>query len=85
MGQTRDHDRAARLAALVASTPPRKRSVLVAGHPTSVTLEDVFWRALHGFAGAGSVNALVTEIDNRRSGPLSRAIRLHVLDRLRRG
>ena len=51
--------------------PPRKRSVLIAGHPTSISLEPVFWRALEAVARERGcpLNALVAEID---------AARLHV-------
>ena len=64
----------------------RKRSVLIAGHATSVSLEQAFWRALKDIArGRGlSVNALVTEIDRKRGegvkGNLSSAIRVYVLE-----
>lgn len=59
----------------------RKRSVLVAGHHTSVSLESAFWSALKEIARARgtSVNALVTEIDNTRGGNLSSALRVFVL------
>lgn len=62
-----------------------KRSVLVAGHHTSLTLEDVFWEALKDIAAARevSVNALVTEIDAGRTGNLSSAVRVFVLRTLR--
>ena len=48
--------------------PPVKRSVLIAGHATSVSLEPLFWRALErAAAGAGlPVNALVARIDAAR-------------------
>ncbi len=48
--------------------PPQKRSVLIAGHQTSVSLEPVFWRALESAARerAIPVNALVAEIDASR-------------------
>jgi len=64
-----------------------KRSVRIAGHATSVSLEVAFWRALRDIAVArgSSVNALLTGIDAARSGNLSSAIRLFVLDGARRG
>lgn len=45
--------------------PPTKRSVLIAGHQTSISLEPMFWRALEAAARLRGcpVNALVTEID----------------------
>ncbi|MFL6722032.1 MAG: ribbon-helix-helix domain-containing protein [Sphingomonas sp.] len=48
--------------------PPRKRSVLIAGHPTSISLEPMFWRALEAAARerACPLNALVAEIDVAR-------------------
>ena len=48
--------------------PPVKRSVLIAGHQTSVSLEPIFWRALEVAAkdAAQPVNALVAEIDAAR-------------------
>jgi len=59
----------------------RKRSVLLSGHPTSVTLEEPFWEALKELAQRRglSVNALIEEIDQTREGNLSSAIRVHVL------
>jgi predicted DNA-binding ribbon-helix-helix protein len=64
-----------------------KRSVRIAGHPTSVSLEAAFWRGLCDIAAARglSVNALLAAIDAGRSGNLSSAIRLFVLDSARRG
>ncbi len=52
----------------VGYAPPVKRSVLIAGHPTSISLEPIFWRALEIAAGdlARPVNALVAEIDAAR-------------------
>jgi predicted DNA-binding ribbon-helix-helix protein len=48
--------------------PPTKRSVLIAGHATSISLEPAFWAALEEAAiGRGCpVNALVAEIDAER-------------------
>lgn len=48
---------------------PVKRSVMIAGHATSVSLEPIFWTALEAEARerALPLNALVAEIDARRS------------------
>lgn len=64
----------------------RKRSVLIAGHPTSVSLEDEFWTALKEIAEARgvSLNRLIAEIDRERSGNLSSAVRLFVLHALKK-
>ena len=64
----------------------KKRSVLIAGHPTSVSLEEEFWDALKAEAAARgvSVNALIEEIDAGRTGNLSSAIRVFVLGALQR-
>ena len=59
-----------------------KRSLTIAGHRTSVSLEDPFWEALSEIAALRrtSVAALVGEIDGLRAGKnLSSAIRLYVL------
>ncbi len=52
----------------VGYSPPVKRSVLIAGHPTSISLEPIFWQALEIAAAdlARPVNALVAEIDAAR-------------------
>jgi predicted DNA-binding ribbon-helix-helix protein len=64
----------------------RKRSVVVAGHRTSVSLEEPFWRELAAIAAARgrSVAALIGEIDTARDGNLSSALRVFVLEELRR-
>ncbi len=64
-----------------------KRSVRIAGHATSVSLEAAFWQGLCDIAASRgvSVNALLTTIDAGRHGNLSSAIRLFVLDRARSG
>ncbi len=64
-----------------------KRSIVVAGHKTSVSLEDPFWHALKDIARdrGQSLRSLVAEIDQgRRGGNLSSAVRLFVLDHYRR-
>jgi predicted DNA-binding ribbon-helix-helix protein len=68
-------------------SPVVKRSIVVAGHKTSVSLEDAFWRGLKEIAGGRHVTLsdLVATIDSeRRHGNLSSAIRLFVLDSYRR-
>jgi predicted DNA-binding ribbon-helix-helix protein len=65
----------------------KKRSVLIAGHATSLSLEAEFWSALQEIArGRGlSLNRLVAAIDDGRAGNLSSALRVFVLDCYRRG
>lgn len=67
-------------------TEVRKRSVMIAGHPTSVTLEAPFWDALKELAAAEglSVNALIERVDASRTGNLSSALRVHILDAFRK-
>jgi predicted DNA-binding ribbon-helix-helix protein len=64
-----------------------KRSVRIAGHATSVSLEAAFWQALCDIAAVRglSVNALLATIDAGRLGNLSSAIRLFVLESARSG
>jgi predicted DNA-binding ribbon-helix-helix protein len=64
-----------------------KRSVRIAGHATSISLEPAFWNALREIAARRevSVTALLSAIDAERGGNLSSAIRLFVLERCRRG
>lgn len=59
----------------------KKRSVTVAGHRTSVSLESAFWDALAEIARARglSINRLIADIDRERAGNLSSAIRVFVL------
>ena len=60
---------------------PVRRSVIVSGHRTSVSVEGPFWDELVTIANRRglSLNALVGEIDRARVGGLSAAIRLYVL------
>lgn len=67
-------------------SPVVKRSIVIAGHKTSVSLEDAFWEALKEIAGARrlTLSDLVATIDSARTqGNLSSAIRLFVLDHYR--
>jgi predicted DNA-binding ribbon-helix-helix protein len=74
-----------------------KRSITIAGHRTSISVEDAFWEALGELAEADGRSAadLVREIDKSRGGnggsgrsesepSLSAAIRLYVLERMRK-
>jgi len=63
---------------------PRKRSLTIAGHRTSITLEDAFWRELKAAAAemGVSVSALAAAIDAAREpASLSAAIRVFLLSR----
>jgi len=67
-------------------SPVVKRSIVIAGHKTSVSLEDAFWDALKEIASARDVtlSEVVANIDAlRNQGNLSPAIRLYVLDHFR--
>ncbi len=67
-------------------SPVVKRSIVIAGHKTSVSLEDAFWKGLKEIAGNRemTLSDLVASIDtDRRHGNLSSAIRLFVLDHYR--
>lgn len=74
-------------------TKLRKRSVIIAGHRTSVSLEQAFWDTLHRIAKARgrSVNALIAEVDAQRStggaggANLSSALRVFILDEVLKG
>jgi predicted DNA-binding ribbon-helix-helix protein len=63
----------------------RKRSVRIAGHRTSVSLEDAFWDELTRIAASHeqSINALISSIDAGRGGNLSSAVRVFVLNEVR--
>jgi predicted DNA-binding ribbon-helix-helix protein len=61
---------------------PRKRSITIAGHSTSITLEDAFWNALKAVAAERSLSiaALVAAVDaTRETAGLSAAIRVFLL------
>jgi len=60
-----------------------KRSLSIAGHATSISLEEPFWQALKQIAQARGLTlaALVAEVDGTRSRTnLSSALRVHVLE-----
>jgi predicted DNA-binding ribbon-helix-helix protein len=62
------------------------RSILIAGHKTSVSIEDSFWKGLEEIARGRdmTVSDLVTTINSKRKhNNLSSAVRLFVLDHYR--
>jgi predicted DNA-binding ribbon-helix-helix protein len=63
---------------------PIKRSVTLAGHRTSISLEPVFWDLLEKEAERQglSINQFVLQIDENRSSNLSSAIRTHLVEAL---
>lgn len=72
----------------ILSAPIVKRSVMIAGHASSVSIEEPFWDAFKTIAKqqGKSINQLITEIDDARPKAeavvnLSSAIRLFVLDK----
>ena len=67
------------------ATTIRKHSVLIAGHATSVSIEDVFWQELTLIAESRgqSLNTLVSEVDETRTGNLSSALRVFVLQNIK--
>ena len=72
--------------------PPVKRSVEVAGHKTSITLEPVFWNMLRDAARARGVpiNAIVAQVDLERLDAdeptgLASAIRQYLVAQLKGG
>ena len=67
-------------------SPVVKRSIVIAGHKTSVSLEDAFWKGLKEISTGRemTLSEMVAAIDtDRRHGNLSSAIRLFVLDHYR--
>jgi predicted DNA-binding ribbon-helix-helix protein len=70
----------------VMKSPVVKRSIVIAGHKTSVSLEDAFWKGLKEIAMGRdlTLSQMVAAIDSERAqGNLSSALRLFVLDHFR--
>jgi predicted DNA-binding ribbon-helix-helix protein len=61
-----------------------KRSVVIAGRKTSISLEDEFWNGLKAIARhhQRTLSSVVGEIDQKRNGNLSSAIRVFVFGHL---
>jgi len=68
---------------------PRKHSLTLRGHRTSVSLEDAFWLEVQRLAAARdqSVNDLIADIDAGRglTSGLAAAIRVYVLEQVKAG
>jgi predicted DNA-binding ribbon-helix-helix protein len=67
----------------VMKSPVIKRSIVIAGHKTSVSLEDAFWKGLKEIASSRNLtlSQIASTVDsNRAHGNLSSALRLFVLD-----
>lgn len=67
--------------------PERKRSLSIAGHRTSISLEAPFWEALKEIAASEDrpIAALVADVDSGRGElNLSSALRLHALAHYRK-
>ena len=65
-----------------------KRSVVIDGHKTSISLEDAFWSSLKAIAQAQGVTVgqtVATIAETRKQTNLSSAVRLFVLDCVRNG
>jgi predicted DNA-binding ribbon-helix-helix protein len=64
----------------------RKHSINLNGHATSITIEDPFWVCLKDIAKQQgiSMNALIAKIDEENEGNLSSALRVFVLETLKR-
>ena len=59
----------------------QKHSVTLLGHPTSISIEREFWDILKKIAKNRNqtMNSLISDLDKKRQGNLSSAIRLFVL------
>jgi predicted DNA-binding ribbon-helix-helix protein len=68
-------------------TTVKKRSVVVGGHRTSISLEQAFWEVMQALAAreGKTINQMVSDIDAARTGNLSSAIRVWVLERAKEG
>jgi predicted DNA-binding ribbon-helix-helix protein len=63
-----------------------KRSIVISGHKTSISLEDPFWNGLKEIADSNNatLSSVVSHIEaSREYGNLSSAIRLFVLEHMR--
>ena len=63
----------------------QKRSIRIAGHNTSISLEPEFWAELKRIAALRgvSLNQLIASVDSERAGNLSSTLRVFVLNQLK--
>jgi predicted DNA-binding ribbon-helix-helix protein len=61
--------------------PNKKRSICIAGHQTSLSIEDPFWDIIKKIAEEQnlSLNQFITQIDDQTTGNLSSALRIMAL------
>ncbi len=80
MDQTRRNDKTPQLRDFL-SAKVTKRSVSIAGHLTSISIEQPFWDELVRIAEQGGISpsTLIARIDKERETNLSSALRLYVL------
>jgi len=66
-------------------TEPRRRSFRLSGHRTSLSLERAFWGALKDIANADgrTMTSIIEEVDETRTGGLTSAVRVYILEQLR--
>lgn len=62
----------------------KKRSIIISGHPTSVSVEDEFWDIFCQIVKSKKISIAkqIEEIDKTRTGGLSSAIRIFVLEHM---
>ena len=62
-------------------TEVKKRSITIAGHRTSITLEDIFWDTLKDIAQKQGLSRqqLIIKIDETRTGSLSSTLRIYAM------
>ena len=63
----------------------KKRSLQIMGHSTSISMEDEFWSVLKEIAESQktTIQELITQIDLQRTGNLSSAVRVFILNNLK--
>ena len=62
-----------------------RRSFRISGHPTSISMERIFWEEFRRIAeeDGRTMTDVISEIDVQRESGLSRALRVYILKRLR--